>query len=133
MICVKNIGIYISLAIIFILGVFFIVFGNNYNKREKEFKINAGVVTAKIYQNSIINNKQVLYIRYFINGEEYNGVVSSYRRQKYGNSIKIYYNKSKPTEYIIDKENYIGHLFIILGISLIIISITFVIRMHLDE
>ena len=128
----KNLGLYLTLSIMFLFGIFFTIYGIEYNKKEENFKKSAGKVTAKIYQNTISNHKQVLYIRYYVNGEEYNGVVSSYRHQRYGSNITIYYNKKKPTEYIIDTKNYIGYLFMFLGISLIIISCSFVIRMLLD-
>ena len=125
----KNSGIYITFILILVLGVFFILFGINYEKKEHDFKKNAGVVTARIYQNSISNHKQVLYIKYYVNGEGYDGVVSSYNKKQYGSSVKIYYDKNNPTIYTLGNIKYEGYLFILLDI----ISISFIIRMVIDE
>lgn len=130
---VKKVGIYLSLVFILIIGIFFIFYGNQINKKEHEFNRKAETVTARIYQNTIVNNKQVLYIRYFANGEEYNGVISSYRHQKYGSKIKIYYDKNNPTIYTIGNISYVGFLFIFLGIVFIIISSSFIIRIIIES
>ena len=61
-ISVKNLGIYLTISVIFVFGIFFTIYGIEYNKRESDFKKKAGEVTATIYQNTISNHKQVLYI-----------------------------------------------------------------------
>ena len=79
----KRNGIYITFIIIIIAGVFCGVFGLKQIKQENDFKKNAVEVDATIYQNVTSGNKQVLYIRYMVNGEQYDGVVSSYNKKKY--------------------------------------------------
>lgn len=130
---VKKIGMYLSFGLILIIGVSFIFFGNQNNKKELKFKENAGVVTARIYQNTISDYKQVLYIKYYVNGEEYDGVISSYKKNKYGSKVKIYYDKENPTTYTIGNISYVGYMFIFLGIVLIIMSCSFIIRMFIYE
>lgn len=130
---VKKAGMYLSFGIILIIGIVFIFFGNKLIKKEYQFKKDAGTTVARIYQNTISNNKQVLYINYLVDGEEYNGVISSYKKNRYGSRIKIYYDKKNPTKYTIGNINYAGYLFIFLGIVLIIISFSFIIRIFIDE
>ena len=122
-----------SFIIIIIVGVCCAYFGINQQKKEKEFKKNALEVTATIYQNVTTGKKQVLYIRYVVNGEQYDGVISSYNKKKYGSTIKIYYDKNNPVLYTTGDVKYDGYLLIFLGVVLVIVSSSFIIRMFIYE
>lgn len=129
----KKMSIYLTFVLILIGGVCCSFFGIKGVSEEKNFKKEAIEIDAKIYQNVTTGNKQVLYIRYLVNGEQYDGVVSSYNKKKYNGSIKIYYDKNNPLKYTTGDIKYEGYLLIFLGVVLVITSCSFIIRMFLGE
>lgn len=129
----KKLAIYFSFIILLIVGVCFLFFGIKYKNNNEEFKKNAVETTAFIYQNIISGNKQVVYIRYTIGEDKYNGILSSYNKKKYGSSIKIYYDKNNPRIYKVDNNKNEWILFVFLGSVLMLISISFIARMYIYE
>lgn len=129
----KRNGIYITFIIIIIAGVFCGVFGLKQIKQENDFKKNALEVNATIYQNVTMENKQVLYIRYMVNGEQYDGIISSYNKKKYNGSIKILCDKNNPLKYTTGDVQAGSYLLLFLGFVLVVVSFSFVIRMTINE
>lgn len=114
-----------SYIIIIIIGIFNIFYGINYELKEYKFLKNSIKTKANIYQSVDNGNMQTLYIKYSVDGKNYDSVFTV-KEKITKSTITIYCDKSNPlkfTDGIIKKGGYlsifIGVIFEILVIGLI--------------
>ncbi len=124
---------YIFLILVIVIGICSISFGVRYEYNEYKFKNNAKTVNALIYQNVISNNKQTLYLKYNINGQTYEGIYATNNIKDFGSRVKIYYDVDNPLKFTLGDIKKEGYIFITLGIFLIVVSSSFVIRKRIYE
>ena len=124
----KKILNYICCIIIILVGLFDVLYGANYGIKQYDFIRTSPKTTANIYQTTNRDdNKQVLYITYYVKNQKYDGVLVLNEEKAIKSVITIYYDEKNPLNIKsgeIDKS-YIfvivmGFMFFLLGIILLI-------------
>lgn len=117
----------LHLIIISIVAVFLICYGIVYHVNLIKEKNNSIVVAASIYQISINDNINTLYISYEVHNKTYKGVLNTQDKNiTISSKIKVYCNKSNPSKFtdgIIPKY---GLYLIIIGTLILTIEIAYI-------
>jgi uncharacterized membrane protein YidH (DUF202 family) len=107
--------------ILVIIGIFLIIANKKYNKSTQ-----GDVKTSRCYYNNKGKNKCDLIVSYKASGKEYTNSMSvtSSKRYKAGDKIKIDYKSSDPSESRVYNEGhkYVGPVLMIIAIIILIIA-----------
>ena len=125
----------------FVKGIFVLAFATfqiwfvtNSLEYKQEFLKTANKTTAIItnieYKSMIDDEIDNVYIKYYVDGKEYNGKLDEISSNMYtGKEIDIFYNINNPNDFIQNNKvsnvifKYFGYLFMIVGIWQLIYSI----------
>ena len=119
------------IIIIFIIGIFDIIYGVNFELQQYKNKRESIKTDAYIY--AVVtreDKKKILYINYDINNKTYDNILlTNDKDKKIGSNITIFYNKKNPikiTDGTISKNGYfiivIGFICCVLGFSIFCFS-----------
>lgn len=119
------------IIIIFIIGIFDIIYGVNFELQQYKNKRESIKTDAYIY--AVVtreDKKKILYVNYDINNKTYDNILlTNDKNKKIGSNITIFYNKKNPTKIIdgtISKNGYfiivIGFICCVLGFSIFCFS-----------
>lgn len=119
------------IIIIFIIGIFDIIYGVNFELQQYKNKRESIKTDAYIY--AVVtreDKKKILYVNYDINNKTYDNILlTNDKYKKIGSNITIFYNKKNPTkitEGTISKNGYfiivIGFICCVLGFSIFCFS-----------
>lgn len=119
------------IIIVFIVGVFDIIYGVNFELQQYKNKRESIKTDAYIY--AVVtreDKKKILYINYDINNKTYDNILlTNDKYKKIGSNITIFYNKKNPTKITdgtISKNGYfiivIGFICCVLGFSIFCFS-----------
>lgn len=119
------------IIIIFIIGIFDIIYGVNFELQQYKNKRESIKTDAYIY--AVVtreDKKKILYINYDINNKTYDNILlTNDKYKKIGSNITIFYNKKNPTKITdgtISKNGYfiivIGFICCVLGFSIFCFS-----------
>lgn len=126
---IKNIKSNFHIIISVLVAVILIINGIIYQINEINYKKNAYIVNADIYQISKNSNLKTLYIMYNINNKEYKGVINTKDKNiKLSDDIKIYCDKNNPSHYTDGTISKYGIYLIIIGVIIILIDILVIIK-----
>lgn len=121
----NNFHIIISILVAVIL----IINGIIYQINEINYKKNAYIVDADIYQISKNKDTKTLYIMYEINNKEYKGAINTKNKNiTLSDDIKIYCDKKNPKNYTDGTISKYGIYLIILGVVILLIDISVIIK-----
>lgn len=119
------------IIIVFIVGVFDIIYGVSFELQQYKNKRESIKTDAYIY--AVVtreDKKKILYINYDINNKTYDNILlTNDKYKKIGSNITIFYNKKNPTKITdgtISKDGYfiivIGFICCVLGFSIFCFS-----------
>ena len=119
------------IIIIFIIGIFDIIYGVNFELQQYKNKRESIKTDAYIY--AVVtreDKKKILYVNYDINNKTYDNILlTNDKNKKIGSNITIFYNKKNPTKITdgtISKNGYfiivIGFICCVLGFSIFCFS-----------
>lgn len=119
------------IIIVFIVGVFDIIYGASFELQQYKNKRESIKTDAYIY--AVVtreDKKKILYVNYDINNKTYDNILlTNDKYKKIGNNITIFYNKKNPTKITdgtISKDGYfiivIGFICCVLGFSIFCFS-----------
>lgn len=119
------------IIIVFIVGVFDIIYGVSFELQQYKNKRESIKTDAYIY--AVVtreDKKKILYINYDINNKTYDNILlTNDKYKKIGSNITIFYNKKNPTKITdgtISKNGYfiivIGFICCVLGFSIFCFS-----------
>lgn len=119
------------IIIVFIVGVFYIIYGVSFELQQYKNKRESIKTDAYIY--AVVtreDKKKILYINYDINNKTYDNILlTNDKDKKIGSNITIFYNKKNPTKITdgtISKNGYfiivIGFICCVLGCSIFCFS-----------
>ena len=119
------------IIIIFIIGIFDIIYGVNFELQQYKNKRESIKTDAYIY--AVVtreDKKKILYVNYDINNKTYDNILlTNDKDKKIGSNITIFYNKKNPTKITdgtISKNGYfiivIGFICCVLGFSIFCFS-----------
>lgn len=119
------------IIIIFIIGIFDIIYGVSFELQQYKNKRESIKTDAYIY--AVVtreDKKKILYINYDINNKTYDNILlTNDKYKKIGSNITIFYNKKNPTKITdgtISKNGYfiivIGFICCVLGFSIFCFS-----------
>lgn len=119
------------IIIVFIVGVFDIIYGVSFELQQYKNKRESIKTDAYIY--AVVtreDKKKILYINYDINNKTYDNILlTNDKDKKIGSNITIFYNKKNPTKITdgtISKNGYfiivIGFICCVLGFSIFCFS-----------
>lgn len=119
------------IIIIFIIGIFDIIYGVNFELQQYKNKRESIKTDAYIY--AVVtreDKKKILYVNYDINNKTYDNILlTNDKYKKIGSNITIFYNKKNPTKITdgtISKNGYfiivIGFICCVLGFSIFCFS-----------
>ena len=119
------------IIIIFIIGIFDIIYGVNFELQQYKNKRESIKTDAYIY--AVVtreDKKKILYVNYDINNKTYDNILlTNDKNKKIGSNITIFYNKKTPTKITdgtISKNGYfiivIGFICCVLGFSIFCFS-----------
>lgn len=119
------------IIIVFIIGIFDIIYGVNFELQQYKNKRESIKTDAYIY--AIVtreDKKKILYVNYDINNKTYDNILlTNDKYKKIGSNITIFYNKKNPTKITdgtISKNGYfiivIGFICCVLGFSIFCFS-----------
>ena len=119
------------IIIVFIVGVFDIIYGVSFELQQYKNKRESIKTDAYIY--AVVtreDKKKILYVNYDINNKTYDNILlTNDKYKKIGSNITIFYNKKNPTkitEGTISKNGYfiivIGFICCVLGFSIFCFS-----------
>ena len=119
------------IIIIFIIGIFDIIYGVNFELQQYKNKRESIKTDAYIY--AVVtreDKKKILYVNYDINNKTYDNILlTNDKNKKIGSNITIFYNKRNPTKITdgtISKNGYfiivIGFICCVLGFSIFCFS-----------
>lgn len=121
------------IIIVFIVGVFDIIYGVSFELQQYKNKRESIKTDAYIY--AVVtreDKKKILYVNYDINNKTYDNILlTNDKYKKIGSNITIFYNKKNPTKITdgtISKNGYfiivIGFICCVLGFSIFYFSFT---------
>ncbi len=119
------------IIIVFIIGIFDIIYGVNFELQQYKNKRESIKTDAYIY--AVVtreDKKKILYVNYDINNKTYDNILlTNDKNKKIGSNITIFYNKKNPTKITdgtISKNGYfiivIGFICCVLGFSIFCFS-----------
>lgn len=119
------------IIIIFIIGIFDIIYGVSFELQQYKNKRESIKTDAYIY--AVVtreDKKKILYVNYDINNKTYDNILlTNDKYKKIGSNITIFYNKKNPTKITdgtISKNGYfiivIGFICCVLGFSIFCFS-----------
>ncbi len=121
---IKNLKSNFHIIIIFIVSLILIINGVIYQNNEINYKKNAYIVNAEIYQISTNNDTKTLYIMYKVNNKNYKGAINTKDKNiTLSDDIKIYCDKKNPHHYTDGTISKYGIYLIIIGIVILAIDI----------
>lgn len=105
------------IIIIFIIGIFDIIYGVNFELQQYKNKRESIKTDAYIY--AVVtreDKKKILYVNYDINNKTYDNILlTNDKNKKIGSNITIFYNKKNPTKITDGTISKNGYLIIVIG------------------
>ena len=105
------------IIIIFIIGIFDIIYGinfelNQYKDKKESIKTNAYIYAIVAREDK----KRILYVNYDVAGKTYDNILlTSNKTKEIGSNINIFYNQNNPTKITDGTVSKNGYFIIIIG------------------
>lgn len=105
------------IIIVFIVGVFDIIYGVSFELQQ--YKNKRGSIKTDAYIYAVVtreDKKKILYVNYDINNKTYDNILlTNDKYKKIGSNITIFYNKKNPTKITDGTISKNGYFIIVIG------------------